>query len=251
MCAAPFGNGFFFSSWVTAQKARFVGLWYFIFLASTYASWQLLGNALGLLWRGSNGLVTALLGPVIQFAATFLLIPVAALIVLWVVALLAQGGSYGAERAMLTIPLVGWFYQKAFAPPTYYRLDTMHMFQSAVQSAMLEVINGLLTAKGLRALGDSEGQPISREFLLGGGERVGPRPAGTSQGMPTNSAAVKTEEEPALGGGVLLAMSRRNDSFTSDVGERGDVEDAVSEPDVRESVGAGRSPETDGGRGLS
>ena len=42
----------------------------------------------------------------------------------------------------------GWFYQKAFAPPTYYRLDTMYMFQSAVQSAMLECINGLLTAKG-------------------------------------------------------------------------------------------------------
>ena len=100
-----------------------------------------------------------------SFAGNVLMIPVAILFVLWSVALLARGGNYGAERAMLTIPLVGWFYQKAFAPPTFYRLDTMYMFQSAVQSAMQEVINGLLTATGLRALNDGEFKPVEKQLV--------------------------------------------------------------------------------------
>ena len=164
MCAAPFGNGYFFSSWVTAQKARFVLFYYLLFLVGAFAAWQLSRMALGAVWNNMDGIAGSLLRPVMSFAGNFLMIPVAILFVLWSVALLARGGNYGAERAMLTIPLVGWFYQKAFAPSTYYRLDTMYMFQSAVQSAMQEVLNGLLTAKGLRALNENEFKPVEKQL---------------------------------------------------------------------------------------
>jgi hypothetical protein len=164
MCAAPFGNGYFFSAWVTATKARFVVFYYLLFLVGAYLAWQLTVMALGAVWNNMDGFAGSLLRPVFSFASTFLMIPVAILFVLWSTALLARGGHYGAERAMLTIPLVGWFYQKTFAPPTFYRLDTMHMFQSAVMSAMQEVLNGLLTAKGLRALNDGEFKPVEKQL---------------------------------------------------------------------------------------
>lgn len=165
VCAAPFGNGYFFSSWVTAQKARFV-LWYYgLFLVGTLIAWQICQMLLRSVWGNMVGIVGAVIAPVLTFVSSFLLVPVAFLVVLWTVALLARGGHYGAERAMLTIPLVGWFYERAFAPPTYYRLDTMYMFQSAVQSALQQVINDLLTAKGLRALHESEFKPIDRQLI--------------------------------------------------------------------------------------
>jgi hypothetical protein len=110
-------------------------------------------------------LLAALVGPLAQLAGNVAFVPLAVLIVLWGVALLAQAGNFGPERAMLTVPIVGWFYENMFAPPSYYRLDTMYAFQTAVQSAMQEVINGLLTAKGLRALNDGEAKPIDRQLI--------------------------------------------------------------------------------------
>ena len=202
MCAAPFGNGYFFSSWVTAQKARFVVLYYILFLASAFVAWQMANMFLGGIWNNMHGLMGSLLAPVLQFASTFLMIPVAILFVLWSVALLARGGHYGAERAMLTIPLVGWLYQKAFAPQTFYRLDTMYMFQSAVQSAMLECINVMLTAKGLRTLNEAEEKPIQRELI---DRRQAPGPM--ARVAPSDGGAEPLEDEPE--GAVLLAMSRR------------------------------------------
>ena len=53
---------------------------------------------------------------------------------------------------------------RAARPATYYRIDTMLMFQKAVHNAVLEVIDEMTTANGLRALGESERKPIMREF---------------------------------------------------------------------------------------
>src|ERR1051326_7027789 len=48
---------------------------------------------------------------------------------------------------------------------TYYTPDTMRMFSSAVHSAVLETIDDLTAAQGLRALSEEERKPIMREFL--------------------------------------------------------------------------------------
>jgi len=62
--------------------------------------------ALGAVWNSIHGMVGSLLAPMLSFASSFLMIPVAILFVLWSVALFARGGRYGAEPAMLTIPLI-------------------------------------------------------------------------------------------------------------------------------------------------
>lgn len=51
--------------------------------------------------------------------------------------------------SLLARPIV-WLYQRLFRPKTYYRLDTALLFQEAVQAAVNEVLEGLLSEQGLR-----------------------------------------------------------------------------------------------------
>jgi hypothetical protein len=165
LCAAPFGTGYFFSSWVTTKQARHVGLYLLGITVLTFGITWLLEPALGaislrvgpgqlgsLLW-----LVKPVLGPVMLLGSF--------MVVLWLIAMGARQGHFGPEAAILAVPLVGSVYERIFAPLTYYRIDTMLMFQAAVHSAMLEVIEGLMVQKGLRALTDTERRPVSRELV--------------------------------------------------------------------------------------
>jgi len=158
MCAAPFGTGFFFSSWTTKKKARFVLLYLIGVGIITLFVWRALQAILAPLWSMMPGLM----GPLFQLGIgnPFVLIPLSFLIVLWLVGLAARGGHYGPEGAILTVPLIGWFYARVFSPETYYRIDSTLMFQSAAHAAMLEVIDGLTTEKGVRGLTEDDRKPI-------------------------------------------------------------------------------------------
>jgi len=60
-------------------------------------------------------------------------------------------------------PIIGWV-MALFSQPTYFRLDTAGMFQAAAHAAVLEVVDGVTSAKGIRALTESERKPIMRGF---------------------------------------------------------------------------------------
>lgn len=47
---------------------------------------------------------------------------------------------------------------------TYYRIDTALMFQEAIHAAVLEVIDGMTSARGIRALSELERKPILRKL---------------------------------------------------------------------------------------
>lgn len=65
------------------------------------------------------------------------------------------------------VPIVG----PLVAPKkTYYQLDTALMFQSLTHSGVLEVVDGMIENKGLKALTESERKPILRDFF--GPERM-------------------------------------------------------------------------------
>jgi hypothetical protein len=70
----------------------------------------------------------------------------------------------GTEDDFLEIPFFGWLYAPILAPP-YYKIDTELMFQEAVRQAVHEVIDGLTTAKGIRALTELERKPILHELV--------------------------------------------------------------------------------------
>jgi hypothetical protein len=55
---------------------------------------------------------------------------------------------------------------KAFVKPwTYYRVDAATMFQTATHTAILEVVDAMTTAQGLKGLSADERKPIMREFF--------------------------------------------------------------------------------------
>lgn len=70
----------------------------------------------------------------------------------------------GCLAVLLIIPLLNIFVA-AFRRETYYKMDTAMMFQESVHNAVLEVIDGLTTARGMRALSELERKPVMRNFF--------------------------------------------------------------------------------------
>ena len=52
-----------------------------------------------------------------------------------------------------------------FFPDTYYRVDTTSMFLTSVHSAVLEVLDQMMEAKGIRKLSEDARKPIDRDFF--------------------------------------------------------------------------------------
>lgn len=63
------------------------------------------------------------------------------------------------------IPLIGIWLCNTLRPYTYYRMDTVAMFQDSVHSAVLEVVDDMTKAKGLRALTELERKPILKRLF--------------------------------------------------------------------------------------
>ena len=144
VCAAPFGTGFFFSWWLTELPSAH-GLLYLA--AFTFGMFCFLGIAFKL-------------GFVMGLFMMFFILP----LLLWGIGNMIREGNLGSEDIVLAIPLIGSLYARIFQPPTYYKIDTALMFQAAVHKAVVEVINQMTAAKGLRALSESESKPIMKRF---------------------------------------------------------------------------------------
>jgi len=75
------------------------------------------------------------------------------------------GEVSGLAAWLSTIPIIGIIFQRLVKPLTYYQLDTAYMFQSAVHSSVLEVIDAMTKTQGVRALAEPDRKPIMREFF--------------------------------------------------------------------------------------
>lgn len=65
-------------------------------------------------------------------------------------------------------PIVGIFIRGFLKPLTYYKIDTGLMFQSVAHAAVLRVLDGLTSQKGLRALSEDERKPLMKDFFFRG-----------------------------------------------------------------------------------
>jgi hypothetical protein len=162
ICAAPFGTGYFFSSWLVKRPARFVPLFLVLFVLMGSVIFTILKRLSMLDPLRTAWMYVSLLSPFIIVVA---LVLVAFVIDCWLVALCARLGWDDPEAAIMAVPLLGWIYEHEFAPQTYYRLDTIMMFRAAVHAVVLETIDGLMTAKGLRALTEDERKPVFQKLL--------------------------------------------------------------------------------------
>jgi len=149
ICAAPFGTGFFFSSWLTEIKSPFGWLYLLAFILAADVAWAIV-----------FGLSARLFGVLNAFPIATVGVSVLA----WAVGYGTREGMLDLEEIILTTPFIGMIYENLFNPPTFYNLDTALMFQQAVHNAVLEVIDGMVAAKGLRALSDLERKPILKAF---------------------------------------------------------------------------------------
>lgn len=158
LCAAPFGTGFFFSSWSTVRRPRHLILVGFGFFVATLflcvVAQQVVDPIVGQLLANS---VLAFVTPWISFMLDMAL---SVLALLALVRVATRAGKTELELNVLALPIVGSLYRQLFAPESFYRIDTLEMFHATVHTAMLEVIDGLLTTKGLRALSGDERKPI-------------------------------------------------------------------------------------------
>jgi hypothetical protein len=72
----------------------------------------------------------------------------------------------GLIALIATIPKIGpWLAARLRPALTYYRYDTMLMFQELTHAAVTEAINACLAEKGKRELSDYERKPLMRDFL--------------------------------------------------------------------------------------
>jgi len=62
---------------------------------------------------------------------------------------------------LIPVAIVVWLFRRV----TYYRIDTILMFQDSVHSAVMEVIDQVTEGKGIKALSELEKKPIQRNFL--------------------------------------------------------------------------------------
>jgi len=146
ICAAPFGTGFFFSWWLAE-------------LPPTHAIlWVLMICFVGLLFIG--GMIAAF-GLTGLFWGIVLGVGIA-----WLLGYLLREGQLGTEieDIVLAIPVFGALYERIFKPSTYYKTDTTLMFQSVVNGVVQDMVQQIMSSKGLRPLTELERKPIMHEF---------------------------------------------------------------------------------------
>jgi hypothetical protein len=131
MCAAPFGRGFFVSWWLGETRPAAIG-----------------PTLLALVLIAALIIFTGVIIGLVVFVALFLFLGAVA------ASEASEWSSY-----ILVIPLIGFLFEHLFMPTTYYRRDTTLMFQESVHAAVLETVDGLTQAKGMRALSESERKP--------------------------------------------------------------------------------------------
>ena len=157
ICAAPFGTGFFVSWWFTEPPLPFAFLYTLAFLFGLMLSMDIafgVGMAMGL---ASTGYA---MGIFLGGCFAFLGLPA----VLWFIGSQMKQGLIPGQSTVLAMPLVGWVYEKMFAPDTFYAMDTALMFKKTVEKAVLDVIDCMTETRGIRALTEAERTPIMKRF---------------------------------------------------------------------------------------
>jgi hypothetical protein len=144
LCAAPFGTGYFFSWWLTSARGPWILILILTFVADLFLGW-----ILGQMFGRRHGMAASLF--------TW-----AALVPLWIG--FSRMFGWRGRDVLFSIPFIGRVLEAIFSPDTYYKIDTMLMFQEAVRGAVNQELDCLTEQKGLRALSPDEREPKMRNL---------------------------------------------------------------------------------------
>jgi hypothetical protein len=152
MCAAPFGNTFFFSC-RTVHSPPMLRLWHlafaFVFLSVVYS---ILVRELGMMF--ANIAMVALLIAIAEVFRNAIGLGLADL-----------------DNALMKIPVVGPIYENWFRKETYYRQDTRLVYLKIVPGIIKDVAEEMTAAKGAKLTEQFESAPILGELY----KRVPPK----------------------------------------------------------------------------
>jgi hypothetical protein len=153
VCAAPFGMGFFVSTWFGEKRLRLGWLVCCLILIAVAAMADFMLIPIGVMrhiwWH--YGFHT-MIGTLVAVTGVALL------------ALLAYFGQ-NLDRVLMRAPVIGYFYERYFRSITYYRYDLACMYQQAIHDAVTQVIGEISEAQGLAPLSETERRPVFRELF--------------------------------------------------------------------------------------
>lgn len=75
----------------------------------------------------------------------------------------------GCLALLSELPVIGVIFALFRSRVTYYKIDTQLMFQESVHRAVLDVLDEITTAQGVRAMSEDDRKPIIRGLLPGKG----------------------------------------------------------------------------------
>lgn len=160
VCAAPYGEDFFFSWWLTEEHGHWGFLRLIAILIGLSILYSIIAGILGaMMVFGHMGFLGAILGAPLSIIATC--------VAIWAIGSAIHNGTFGpdAEDTILDTPIIGWLYDKLFGPNTYYKIDMMLTFQAVIHSVVTDVVNARLADKGMRPLNDLEAKPVMHGLL--------------------------------------------------------------------------------------
>ncbi len=149
VCAAPYGNAYFFSWWM----ARVPAMHPLLALLALFAILIAMAFIAGMLDLLFDGCVSALL--------SLVLIPA---LLIGAGYAIREGVIDTDEEYVLSIPVIGWLYDRIFNPNAYFRMDSAIMYQETVRRAVVEVVSNVKTENGLKALTEDEAKPKLRDL---------------------------------------------------------------------------------------
>lgn len=157
ICAAPFGTGFFISFWIGERPPKLgppaiiaLCLMAFCLLDSVagfnFGPYHILGG-MGFGW----------------FATSFFLI--LAFIGGFVLALRADLITQeDVDAVFMRIPIVSTIYERYFRTITFYRIDTLEMYQQVVHNAVMQVADEITASKGITPPSQTQTRPVLKEL---------------------------------------------------------------------------------------
>jgi len=163
ICAAPFGTGFFFSSWLCVNRPTITILHIVGLITSLAAIW--ISQALLTFARVRSAFYGRGAGSDVDPFSVFILTIILLAVLLIVFRTKQMGHRTMTEEFVLGLTIVGPFIDVLLRPRTHYEIDTGLMFQAATHAAMLEVIDQVTTMNGMRPLTDEERKPILRDLF--------------------------------------------------------------------------------------
>lgn len=176
ICGAPFGTGYFVSWWLGSLRKANI----FVVIATLIVLFILGSIGLSLLQVVVTGGLSELMeyanrrraiNPEEGLSQALLLLSVPGLVwlvgfplMLFLIFLFIRANPMGIEDTIIEIPYIGHLYERMFRPTTYYKIDTAMMFQSAVHAAVMQAIDEITAANGLKALSPEQRKPVMKEF---------------------------------------------------------------------------------------